>query len=81
MGERNRPALGWDSLTPTELQIVEQVQAGLTNPEIAGKLLMSRETVTTHLSHIFTKLDVRTRSALAASAAQRSTGGCRASPI
>ena len=41
-GERKRPALGWESLTPTERLVVEQVEAGLTNPQIGEKLLISR---------------------------------------
>jgi DNA-binding CsgD family transcriptional regulator len=71
-GERKRPAFGWESLTPTERLVVEQIEAGRSNPEIAQKLLMSRDTVKTHLSHIFTKLGVRNRSELAASAVRRS---------
>ena len=31
-GERKRPSIGWDSLTPTELQVVGQVAAGRSNP-------------------------------------------------
>jgi DNA-binding NarL/FixJ family response regulator len=64
-------AIGWESLTPTELLVVEHVEAGLTHPEIAAELLISRYTVKTHLAHIFTKLDLRSRSELAAVAARR----------
>jgi predicted ATPase/class 3 adenylate cyclase/DNA-binding CsgD family transcriptional regulator len=70
-GERKRPALGWDSLTPTERLVVEQVELGRTNPQIAETLLMSRDTVKTHLAHVFTKLGVKSRSELAAAAARR----------
>ena len=42
-------------------------------PEIAAKLIMSRDTVKTHLSHIFTKLGVTSRSELAVAAARRRT--------
>jgi DNA-binding NarL/FixJ family response regulator len=38
---------------------------GLTNPQIAERLLMSRDTVKTHLSHIYTKLGVANRTELA----------------
>lgn len=72
-GERKRPSIGWNSLTPTELQVVEQVVAGRTNPEIANALLMGRTTVKTHLGHIFTKLGIKNRSELAAEAARRGT--------
>ena len=70
-GERKRPSHGWASLTPTELQVVSLVAEGLTNPQIAQRLLMGRATVKTHLEHIFTKLGIRTRAELAAEAARR----------
>jgi DNA-binding CsgD family transcriptional regulator len=70
-GERKRPHHGWASLTPTELQVVALVSEGLTNPQVAERLFISRSTVKTHLEHIFAKLDVRRRGELAASAARR----------
>ncbi len=70
-GERTRPPSGWESLTPTELRVVEQVVAGLTNPQIAEALLMSRSTVKTHLVHVYTKLGIGNRAELAAAAARR----------
>jgi DNA-binding CsgD family transcriptional regulator len=70
-GERKRPRHGWASLTPTELQVVALVADGLTNPQIASRLLMGRATVKTHLEHIFTKLGVHTRAELAAQVARR----------
>jgi len=48
---------GWDSLTATEIKIVGLVEEGLSNPEIAARLLLSRRTVATHVSHILKKLD------------------------
>jgi DNA-binding CsgD family transcriptional regulator len=72
-GQRKRPTSGWDSLTPTELQVAEQVAAGHTNAEIATALLMGRTTVKTHLSHIFTKLGCANRGQLAAEAARRAS--------
>ena len=68
-GQRGRPAFGWNSLTPTERQVVTLVAQGLTNPQIGERLLISRETVKTHLRHVFTKLDVHSRVQLAAAAA------------
>jgi len=65
---RQRPTLGWDSLTPTELQVLELVTEGRSNPMIAERLNMSRETVKTHLSHIYRKLDLNNRTQLAAAA-------------
>ncbi len=70
-GERRRPSIGWDSLTPTEVSVVEAAAEGLTNPHIAERLLMSRETVKSHLSHVFTKLGVSTRTGLAHRVAER----------
>jgi DNA-binding CsgD family transcriptional regulator len=50
---------------------VTLVVEGLTNPQIAARLLISAETVKTHLGHIFTKLGVQRRAELAALAARR----------
>ena len=63
-GERRRPTLGWESLTPTEIDVARLVAEGATNPQIARKLLMSVNTVKTHLAHIYTKLDIDSRPAL-----------------
>ena len=71
-GERRRPTTGWDSLTPTERQVIELVRSGHTNREVAAQLLMGVETVKTHLSHVFTKLGVSNRSQLTALATERS---------
>ncbi len=62
---------GWDSLTPTETKIAALVQGGLSNPEIAARLLLSRRTVATHVSHILRKLDVHSRIDIAREAALR----------
>jgi len=70
-GGRRRPDTGWDGLTPTEAKVVELVAAGLTNREIAAKLFVSLATVKTHLIHVFTKLDVRSRAELASAATSR----------
>jgi DNA-binding CsgD family transcriptional regulator len=53
---------GWDSLTETEIKIAAFIADGLSNPEIAAGLLISRRTVETHVSHILKKLGVRSRS-------------------
>jgi DNA-binding CsgD family transcriptional regulator len=70
-GERVRSTVGWGSLTPTEIAVVEQVTAGLTNPQIAERLLMGRATVKTHLLHVFAKLGVSSRAELVAAAIRR----------
>ncbi len=70
-GDRKRPAAGWDALTPTELQVVDLVAHGLTNPQIADRLMMRRATVKTHVSHCLAKLGMATRSEIAAETARR----------
>jgi predicted ATPase/DNA-binding NarL/FixJ family response regulator len=70
-GPRSRPSVGWDSLTPTENDVVHALCAGLSNPEIASRLLMSRATVKAHLSHIYAKLGVANRTELATLAGRR----------
>jgi DNA-binding CsgD family transcriptional regulator len=70
-GERARPVTGWHSLTPSELEVVRLVTTGLGNPEIAERLFISRNTVKTHLGHVYTKLGVSGRAELAAEAARR----------
>jgi predicted ATPase/DNA-binding CsgD family transcriptional regulator len=74
-GTRDRPATGWASLTPTELDVVSLVAEGLTNPEIGSRLFISRATVKTHLSHVYAKLDVSNRTELAALASTRAGQG------
>jgi DNA-binding CsgD family transcriptional regulator len=70
-GERRRPSSGWASLTPTETDVVRLVTEGLSNPDIAARLFVSRATVKTHLVHVFSKVGVRSRAELAAAAARR----------
>jgi DNA-binding NarL/FixJ family response regulator len=52
---------GWQSLTPTQRRIAELVAQGMSNPDIAAHLFISRNTVQTHVSSILTKLDMRSR--------------------
>jgi DNA-binding CsgD family transcriptional regulator len=73
-GERKRPSRGWESLTPTELRVVDLVADGLTNPQIGERMFISRGTVKVHLSHIFAKLNMSSRAELAAEAARRELG-------
>jgi DNA-binding CsgD family transcriptional regulator len=69
---KHRSALsGWDSLTPTEIKIAAFVEEGLSNPEIAARMMLSRRTVATHVSHILKKLDVHSRTDIAREAALR----------
>jgi DNA-binding CsgD family transcriptional regulator len=69
-GERNRPAFGWLSLTPTERDISRLVAEGLANKDIAARLFVSPRTVQTHLTHVYGKLGITSRLQLAQLAAR-----------
>jgi DNA-binding NarL/FixJ family response regulator len=59
---RVRPA----GLTEREIEVLRLVAAGRSNHDIARDLVLSQKTVERHLSNIFTKLDVPSRTAAAA---------------
>jgi DNA-binding NarL/FixJ family response regulator len=59
-------AKGTGPLTQREVQVLRLVASGMTNREIANKLFISEKTVARHLSNIFTKLDLSSRTAAAA---------------
>ena len=50
-----------DGLTPREAEVLALIAAGLTNGEIADRLVVSAATVKTHVNHIFAKANVRDR--------------------
>ena len=54
------------TLTGRELQVLRLVATGMANRAIAAELFLSEKTVARHLSNIFTKLDVSSRSAATA---------------
>jgi NarL family two-component system response regulator LiaR len=58
-------------LTPRELEVLALMVQGLTNPEIADKLVVSRSTVKFHVSSILSKLAVGSRTEAVALAVQQ----------
>ena len=70
-GERQRPRVGWASLTPAERDVVRLVAEGHTNAEIGDQLFISVNTVKKHLTNVYAKVDVDGRADLAAQVARR----------
>ncbi|HWB21670.1 MAG TPA: response regulator transcription factor [Gaiellaceae bacterium] len=58
--QRTRPE-ALDALTRRELEILGLIASGLSNQEIAQHLVLSNETVKTHVSHVLRKLGLRDR--------------------
>jgi DNA-binding CsgD family transcriptional regulator len=54
-----------EGLTPAERRVAELVAEGRANREVAAALFLSERTVATHLTHIYAKLGVRSRTELA----------------
>lgn len=71
-----RAQRGWEALTPTETRVAVLVAEGRSTPDIARKLYLSRRTVQTHISHVLSKLGVRSRVEIAREALHR-----RPSPV
>lgn len=65
-GRRAGGEQGIGSLSGREREVADLVAVGSTNREIAGRLFLSEKTVERHLSHVFRKLDVRSRAEVAA---------------
>jgi DNA-binding CsgD family transcriptional regulator len=65
---RNRDAETTGNLTAQETQIARLASEGLSNPEIATRLFLSRRTVEYHLTKVFAKLGIKTRRELARAA-------------
>jgi DNA-binding CsgD family transcriptional regulator len=67
IGVRRAP----DDLTESERRVAELAAQGLTNPEIAARLFMSRRTVEANLARAYRKLEIRSRAELGAVMARR----------
>lgn len=67
LGEPARPAPGevLATLTASEQRIAQLAAAGLTNREIAARLVVTVKAVEWHLSHVYRKLGIRSRAGLA----------------
>ena len=70
LGAPRSPAssAGFGDLSPRELEVLELVAEGLTNGEIAARLVLSERTVEHHLSNIYAKLRLSGKAARAAAA-------------
>ena len=68
-GQRAPGDQGLDSLSPRELEIAHLVSEGMTNREIGARLFLSDKTVESHLTHVFQKLGLRSRTQVAAKVA------------
>jgi non-specific serine/threonine protein kinase len=60
-----RPHAGGAELSRGELEVAELIARGLTNRSIAASLVISEWTVDTHVRHILTKLNLRSRAQVA----------------
>lgn len=73
-GSRRRTGgatFGWEAITDSEQRVLDLLAEGLDNATIAERLFLSRRTVESHLSHVYTKLAVSGRSRLLAMVLQR----------
>jgi DNA-binding NarL/FixJ family response regulator len=59
------------TLSPREREVYELLCEGLSNVEIARRLFISPATAKVHVRHVYDKLEIRSRTALALSAASR----------
>jgi DNA-binding NarL/FixJ family response regulator len=59
------------SLSSREIEVLELVAAGKSNTDVANELFISETTVKSHLAHIFSKLDVSSRTAAVSEARRR----------
>jgi DNA-binding CsgD family transcriptional regulator len=60
-----RAKMGWDSLTDSELTVVNLIAQGVTNRDVATQLHLSLHTVKNHVHNAFAKLGINSRAQLA----------------
>jgi DNA-binding CsgD family transcriptional regulator len=60
-----RAKTGWDSLTDSELTVVNLIAQGVTNRDVATQLHLSLHTVKNHVHNAFAKLGINSRTQLA----------------
>ena len=60
-----RAKTGWDSLTDSELKVINLIAQGATNRDVATELHLSPHTVKTHVHNAFAKLGITSRAQLA----------------
>src|SRR6202008_2029834 len=61
---RPRAKTGWDSLTDSELTVVNLIATGATNRDVAAQLHLSLHTVKNHVHNAFAKLGINSRAQL-----------------
>lgn len=71
---------GEGPLTPREQEVLDLLAEGLSNPEVADRLYLSRRTVETHVGRVLAKLGLRTRAEAVAAAVRRADGDARGRP-
>jgi DNA-binding CsgD family transcriptional regulator len=59
-----RAKAGWDSLTDSELKVVNLIAQGATNRDVAAQLHLSLHTVKNHVHNAFAKLGINSRAQL-----------------
>jgi DNA-binding CsgD family transcriptional regulator len=69
-----RATTGWDALTDTEAGVAVKLAEGRSTSSIAADMCLSRRTVQTHISHILTKLGVKSRVEIAREVLRREQG-------